>query len=100
MRIEVDRWREAQDAEASVTLKLIEEARVQSAPRFQKYIKRMRTLFDIGSFDKILDIGCKYYGLITFIEKGDHYFLDPLLAILPKPNFIERKSYTGLVAVG
>lgn len=51
---------------------------------WQNYLNFLQNYIEIKEDDKILDIGCGPWGLISYIDKGDRYGLDPLMDYFSK----------------
>lgn len=110
MEINKKRWKEAQKEERIETVEGLRTAREISKERYEEYLKFMNKYFSIKSSNRILDIGCKTYGMINFIKKGERYGLDPLIGSIklrePQsegPHVFDnatRKEVGYIVAIG
>lgn len=89
-KVSKKRWHIAQIAEKEYLTKYnLDEIIKYREGRYKRYIQFLERTVNLNLKDhKILDIGCKQYGLINFINAKERYGIDPLV----DPCLTEFKS--------
>lgn len=93
------RWKEAQQEEKEMLDKAEYLAIIEMRKkRFQKYMEVINSYIKISNQMKVLDIGCKQYGMINYLNEGEKYGLDPLID--PSHPYFKGKNINYIQGVG
>lgn len=101
MKISYNRWKEAQQFEAGDWLNqpnIVKNELLEAKNKYSKLFLKLQKFFKVNSNTKILDVGCSLTCISLFIEKGQHFGIEPLADQLDINNKV--KGITVVKGVG